>query len=492
MNRSRSRAFALPIFSFFALLALPAATAAAAEPGTIAETNEAVNTLWVTLCAFLVFLMLGGLAALEIGLVRGKNAGSIVAKIVFNAALAAVVFWAVGFAIAFGGGGEGSGSLFGSTGFFLSGFDDPLEAFPAMGASDATIFAKFLFQYAFAAVALGIAMGPLVERVKFTTYIIYGFVFCAFIYPLVAHWVYGGGFLQQWGMQDFAGSAAIHLMAGVAGLSAVLLLGPRRGKYRDGTSRPVPGHSLPLFGLGVLILWFGWFGFNAGSTFGAIGGRFAEVAVVTNMSVACGVIGAALTNWLYERNFDIAMIGNGAIAGAVSITAPSGYVSVWAAIPIGLCGGVIVVKGLRWIDSRLDDPIGAIIAHGVVGLWGTIAVGIFALPRFAEMNGIGVKSGDEFLGGLVYSGSFKQVGVQLLGAAIVVAFTMLSSLAVFAAIKATIGLRVSATDEDDGLDISEHGMYGYPEVFIPPTELADPGMPGATSYLSASALASRH
>ncbi|MBI5309805.1 MAG: ammonium transporter [Actinobacteria bacterium] len=465
---------------------------AADGAGSFAESNSAIDTLWVMICAFLVFLMLGGLAALEIGLVRGKNAGSIVAKIVFNAALAAIAFWTIGFAVAFGGGGDGTGEILGTTGFFLSGFDDPLTAFPAMGASDASIYAKFLFQFAFAAVALGIAMGPLVERVKFTTYIVYGFLFCAVIYPLVAHWVYGGGFLQQWGMEDFAGSAAIHLMAGVAGLAGVLLLGARRGKYRDGHSRPLPGHSLPMFGIGVLILWFGWFGFNAGSTFGALGNRFAEVAVVTNMSVACGVLGAAALNWIYERNFDIAMIGNGAIAGAVSITAPSGYVEVWAAVPIGLIGGMLVVKGLRWIDARLDDPIGAIIAHGAVGLWGTIAVGIFALPRFAEGNGVGVKDGQEFIGGLVYSGSLRQVGVQLAGAAIVATFTFVASLAIFGAIKATIGMRVSATEEDDGLDISDHGMYGYPEVFIPPTELADPGMPGATSYQTAAAIASRH
>lgn len=473
------------------LLAIPGLAQAAAAAGSIAETNVAVDTLWVLLCAFLVFLMLGGLAGLEVGLVRGKNSGSIIAKIVLNAAIAAIAFWATGFALGFGGGGHGSGAIFGSTGFFLSGFDDPLKAFPAMGASDATIYAKFLFQFAFAAVAFAIAMGPLVERVKFTTYIIFGLIFCAVIYPLAAHWVYGGGFLQQWGMEDFAGSTAVHLVAGLAGLAGVLLLGPRRGKYRDGVSRPLPGHSLPMFGIGILILWFGWFGFNAGSTFGAIGGRFAEVAVVTNMSVACGVIGAALVNWHYERNFDIAMIGNGAIAGAVAITAPSGYVEVWAAVPIGLVGGVIVVKGLRWIDSRLDDPIGAIVAHGMVGFWGTIAVGIFALPKFAELNGIGVKSGGDFIGGLVYSGSFKQIGMQLLGAVIVGTFVFLSSLAIFGTIRATIGLRVTAEEEDAGLDISEHGMYGYPEFFIPPTELADPGVPGATSYQTAQALSLR-
>lgn len=487
MFSHRRRAIALPILTLLTLLCLPA-VAGAAEPTGVSQSNSAIDTLWVMICGCLVFLMLGGLAALEIGLVRGKNAGSIVAKIIFNAALAAVVFWAVGFAVAFGGDGD----FFGTTGFFLSGFSDPSSAFPAMAFSDASIFGKFFFQFAFCAVTLGIALGPLVERVKFTTYIIYGTIFCAVLYPVVAHWVYGGGFLQQMGMEDFAGSAAIHLMAGVSGLAGAILLGPRRGKYRNGVSRPLPGHSLPIFGIGVLILWFGWFGFNGGSTLAALGNRFAEVAVVTNMSVACGVMGAALLNWIYERNFDIAMIANGAIAGAVSITAPSGYVQVWAAVPIGFIGGMLVVKGLRWIDARLDDPIGAVIAHGLIGLWGTIAVGIFAFPGFAEGNGVGVKDGGKFIGGLWYSGSFHQVGVQLLGAAIVAAFSFAASMLVFGAIKKTVGIRVTATQEDDGIDISEHGMYGYPEVFIPPTELADPGMPGATSYQTAAAMAARH
>ncbi|MFY9264759.1 MAG: ammonium transporter [Solirubrobacterales bacterium] len=469
-------------------MAFPGAAQAAPTDAQLLETNSAVNTLWVLICALLVFFMQAGFAALEVGLVRGKNAGSIIAKVVFNTAISAVAFWAVGFAIGFGGGGDGSGELFGSTGFFLQGFDDPLAAFPAMGASDASIYAKFLFQWGFAAVVLAIAVGPLVERVKFSTYIVFGLIFTGLIYPLAAHWVYGGGFLQQWGMQDFAGSTAVHLVGAAAGLAGVLLLGPRRGKYRDGKSRPIPGHSLPMFGLGILILWFGWFGFNAGSTFGAIGNRFAEVAVVTNLSVASGVIGAAITNWRYERNYDIAMIGNGAIAGAVAITAPSGYVAIWAAIPIGAIGGMIVTLGLRWIDGKTDDPIGAITAHGMAGVWGTLAAGIFCLPRLAETNAIGARAGGDFLGGLIYSGSFKQLGVQAAGALIVGAFVFVASLAIFEVIKATIGLRVEALEEDDGIDISEHGMYGYPEVFIPPTELADPGIPGATSYQRAQAL----
>lgn len=445
-------------------------TAAAATTDT--ASNAAIDTLWVLICAFLVIFMLAGFAALEVGLVRAKNAGSIVAKVVLGAAVATVAFWATGFAIGFGG----DGAIAGTHGFFLAGFSDPLTAFPAMSGSDASIYAKFLFQYGFAAVVLMIALGPLVERIKFPVYIVFGLLFCGLIYPVAAHWVYGGGFLQSWGMEDFAGSTAVHVVGAVGGLAGLLMLGPRRGKYRDGVSRPMPGHSMPMFGLGILILWFGWFGFNAGSTFQALGVHFAEVAVVTNISVACGVLGATIVNYLGERDFNIAMIGNGAIAGAVAITAPSGYISPWAAVPIGLIGGAIVVLGLNWIDDKVDDPIGAITAHGMVGLWGTIAVGIFALPKFAESAGVGVTSGGEFIGGLVYSGSFKQLGVQLAGVAIVAAFVFVSCLIVFAIIKGTIGLRVTAQEEDDGLDIADHGMYGYPEVFIPPTELADPGL----------------
>ncbi len=462
-----------------ALLVLPG-MAFAAGPADVAATNAAVDTIWVLVSAFMVFFMLAGLAALEVGLVRGKNAGSIVSKLVFVPAIAAIAFWSVGFAVGFGG----DGGLFGNTGFFLSNYGNPITAFPAMGASDAIIESKFLFQYAFAAVVLGIALGPLAERMKFSVYAIFGLIFCGLIYPVAAHWIYGGGWLQQMGMQDFAGSAAVHLVGATAGLAGLLLLGARRGKYRDGVSRPIVGHSMPMFGLGVLILWFGWFGFNGGSTFQALDGRFPAVVLVTQMSVASGVIAATLVNWLKERDFSTSMIGNGAIAGAVAITAPSGYVEVWAAIPIGLIGGTIVVLGLNWIDSKLDDPIGAITAHGMVGLWGTLAVGIFCAPELAGHNAVGVKDGAEFVGGLVYSGSFEQLGVQALGALAVAAFTFAASFAVFAAIRATIGIRVDAGKEDAGLDISEHGVYGYPELFIPVTEQVDSGLPGTASHAS--------
>jgi Amt family ammonium transporter len=473
---SRLGALGLLAWSLGSLLLLP--SSALAQTTTSAASNSAIDTLWVLICAFLVIFMLAGFAALEVGLVRGKNAGSIIAKVILNAAIATVAFWAVGFAIGFGGDGD----LFGTKGFFLANVDNPLTTFPAMAGSDASIYAKFLFQYGFAAVVLAIAVGPLVERVKFGVYILFGLIFCGLIYPVAAHWVYGGGFLQQWGMEDFAGSTAVHVVGATAGLAGVLLLGPRRGKYRDGVSRPMPGHSMPMFGMGILILWFGWFGFNAGSTFQALGVHFAEVAVVTNLSVACGVLGATITNYFTEKDFNIAMIGNGAIAGAVAITAPSGYVEPWAAVPIGLIGGVIVVLGLNWIDHKLDDPIGAITAHGMVGVWGTLAAGLFAVPRFAEQAGVGVKDGQEYVGGLFYGGGLHQFGIQLAGLAIVAAFVFVTSFAVFAAIKYTVGIRVSPREEDEGLDITDHGMYGYPETFIPPSELADPGLPGSMGF----------
>ncbi len=458
-----------------ATLALPSVALAQG-----ADTDVAVDTVWVMLAAFMVFFMLPGLAALEIGLVRGKNAGAIISKLIFVPAIAAVAFWCFGFAFGFGG----DGKLIGDTGFFLGDYGDPLKAFPAMGFSDATIEAKFFFQYAFAAVVLGIALGPIAERAKFVVYVIFGLFFTGLIYPMAAHWVYGGGWLQQMGMQDFAGSTAVHIVGAMAGLAGVLLLGARRGKYRDGISRPIVGHSMPMFGLGVLFLWFGWFGFNGGSTFQALDGRFPEVVLTTHMSVACGVLGAMFVNWLQVRDWSTSMIGNGAIAGAVAITAPSGYVDTWAALPIGFIGGVIVVLGLNWIDSKLDDPIGAITAHGMVGLWGTLAVGIFGTAALAEHNGVGVKDGDTFIGGLIDSGSFEQLGVQALGAVATGLFVLVASLLVFGAIKATIGLRVAEGQEDAGLDISEHGVYGYPELFIPVTEQVDPGLPGTASHAS--------
>jgi ammonium transporter, Amt family len=294
----------------------------------------------------------------------------------------------------------------------------------------------------------------------------------AVIYPLVAHWMWGGGWLATSignGVQDFAGSTVVHLTGATGALAALLLLGPRRGKYGpDGKPRAIPGHNMPLFGLGVLILWLGWFGFNPGSTLGTADNRFAEIVVVTNLAAAAGVIGAASTIYLKQKTLDVGMCGNGAIAALVAITAPSGYVEFWAAPIIGLVAGILVVFCVLAIDKRIDDPVGALSAHGMAGIWGTLSCGLFTSPRLAAFNGIGDP-------GLIYSGSFKQLGVQAVGVGAAFTFVFACSFTVFYAIKKTVGLRVESEMEDAGLDITEHGMYGYPEQFIPEPELVGYG-----------------
>lgn len=451
---------------------------------SISESDQlsvGINSLWVVIAAVLVIFMQAGFAFLEIGFSRGKNAGTIVAKILTNFSIAAIAYWAVGFAFAFG-----PGDIIGNTGFFLRDFGDPLEAFSVMGLSSATVESKWLFQFAFCAVSLAIVWGTTLERIKFGVYIIYSIVFAALIYPIGSHWVFGGGWLQaNLGMQDFAGSTAVHLIGATGGLAAVLLLGPRRGKYVDGKPQAIPGHNMPLFGLACIILLVGWFGFNPGSTLGALDGRFPEVALVTLLGAAGGVLGAAIMSRLVQKTIDIGMVGNGLIAGLVAITAPSGYVEPWAGVPIGLIAGFVVVLGVIAIDKKIDDPVGALSAHGLAGIWGTLSCGFFTHPDLATYNAFGATDAEgKFLGGLLYSGSFEQLGVQALGVVVVFGFVLVSSLIVFAAIKATYGLRVSPAEEDAGLDIVEHGMYGYPEQFIPASELVGSGLPGSPSHAS--------
>jgi ammonium transporter, Amt family len=454
---------------------------AQAVDGKLADT-VAVNTLWVVIAAVLVLFMQAGFAMLEIGFSRAKNAGTGVAKILTNLSIAAVCYWAVGFALAFGSSDVLgiSSSILGSNGFFLQFSGNGASAFPVMGVSDATVEAKWLFQFAFCAVSLAIVWGSTLERIKYGAYVIYAIVFAALIYPIGSHWVFGGGWLQNGdtglmptGMQDFAGSTAVHLIGATGAFAALLLLGPRKGKYgSDGKPRAIPGHSMPLVGLGTLILFVGWFGFNPGSTLGIGDVRMAEVAVVTLLGCAGGIIGAFVATQLKQRTIDIGMIANGAIAGLVAITAPSGYVEAWAGPIIGFVAGLIVVFGVIWIDKRIDDPVGATSAHGLAGIWGTISCGIFTAPRLAEYNAFG-----DLDGGLVYSGQFTQLIAQTVGVLVAFSFVFAMSYLTFAAIKATIGLRVADADEEAGLDIVEHGMYGYPEQFIPQSDMGASPVP---------------
>jgi ammonium transporter, Amt family len=463
--------FAVPAAAV-ASLVLPGAAFGAETP--ILDTPEAsINAMWVIVAACLVMFMQAGFLLLEVGFSRAKNAGAGVAKVLVNFSIASLCYWAVGFALAFGG----LGSIAGDHGFFLnvgSSIEEAGKSIPFVETYSISPAAFMFFQFVFCAVSLAIVWGSTLERIKFSAYVIYAILFSAVIYPVLSHWIFGGGWLQvNVGMQDFAGSTVVHLIGATGAFAALLLLGPRIGKYdAEGKPRAIPGHSMPLVGLGVLILWLGWFGFNPGSTLGAIGGRFAEVVVVTNLAAAAGVVAAVATMHRFTKTIDIGMAGNGAIAGLVAITAPSGYVEYWAAPIIGAVAGVIVVLGVLGIEKLIDDPVGALSAHGLAGIWGTLACGLFTSPRLAALNEVGDP-------GLWYSGSFSQLGAQALGIVVAFACVFGVSYAIFWLLKKTVGLRVSPEEEDAGLDISEHGMYGYPEQFIPQPEYSTGILPGS-------------
>ncbi len=451
-----------------AALALPGVASAESLTETVAAKASELDMVWVAVATVLVFLMQAGFMFLEIGFSRQKNVGTGVAKILVNLAICTIAWWAVGYGIAEGGGND----FFGTSGFFFH-FNQVIgqgeEAFNVAG-SDAMLM---LYGLAFCAVSLAIVWGTTLERIRFSAYVIYAIVFGAVIYPLVAHAVWGGGLLSDIGgkpVMDFAGSSVVHLTGAVGALAALLLLGPRRGKYdANGKPRVIPGHSMPLVGLGVIILWIGWFGFNGGSTFETAGSFFGEVMLNTQLAAAAGVIGASLAVYIKSKTLDVGMAGNGAIAGLVGITAPSGFVEYWAAPIIGFVAGLLVVFAVLAIDKLLDDPVGALSAHGLAGIWGTLSVGIFGSERLiSEGAAPGVWYaifGDASLGS-----SLGQLGVQGLAVLFTFVVVFAISIATFGLIKSTVGLRVSAEEEDAGIDISEHGMYGYPEVFIPQPE----------------------
>src|SRR4051794_32552204 len=407
------------LFGTLAALLVPSTGLAADAAPKVQDVATDLDTTWVIVAGVLVMFMQAGFLFLELGFTRGKNVGTMVAKILTNFSISSIIWWACGFAIAFGG----AGKLVGDSGFFLS-FGTVIHKTSLIGGpADGSTAAFFFFQFVFCAVSLAIVWGSTLERIKFIAYPIYAVVFSAIIYPIVAHWIFGGGWLASSlgdGMQDFAGSTVVHLSGATGALAALLLLGARKGKYGpDGKPRAIPGHNMPLFGLGVLILWLGWFGFNPGSTLGTADGRFAEVVVVTNLAAAAGVLGSTITSRVMQKTLDVGMIGNGAIAALVAITAPSGYVEFWAAPIIGLVAGVLVVVAVIAIDKVLDDPVGALSAHGLAGIWGTLSCGLFTSTRLADYNGIGDP-------GLFYNGSFTQLGVQLVGvcAAFAAVFTL--------------------------------------------------------------------
>ena len=436
----------LLLFTSLALFVLTA-TAFADEP-TAASNAVAIDTVWTLVAAFLVFFMQPGFAMVEVGFTRAKNAANILMKNLMDFCIGSIAFWLIGFGIMFGASALG---LFGTSGFFLS------TANPSTG-EGLWQFAFWMFQAVFAATAATIVSGAMAERTKFPAYLIYSFFVCALIYPIVGHWIWGGGWLATKGFIDFAGSTVVHSVGGWTGLAGAMILGARLGKYnKDKSSNAIPGHNIPLAALGVFILWFGWFGFNAGSTTSGTNLSIATIAVTTNLAAAAAAITAMFTAWKRFGKPDTSMALNGALAGLVGITAPCACVSPLSAIIIGAVAGVLVVLAVEFIDKVLhvDDPVGAISVHGVCGAWGTLSVGLFAQASYGESSGIGA------VNGLFFGGGLSQFMIQLLGVLSVFIWVFGSALLLFYIIKKTVGLRASDEEQLKGLDISEHGMESY-------------------------------
>ena len=424
-----------------------------------AATQAIMDNLWLVIAGAMVFLMQAGFAFVEAGLTRAKNIANIMAKNLADMAIGAVAFFIIGWTIAYGS--SDSNWWGGLNDFFFKDSGDPNVLFDmSAGLSPAT---NFFFQVVFAATAVTIASGAMAERTKFSGYLIFSAAMTAIIYPVVVHWTWGGGLIAQINIgdhvySDFAGSTIVHLTGGVAALVGAAILGPRIGKYGpDGKARAIPGHNIGFAVVGVFILWFGWFGFNAGSELVA-DGLLSFLAMNTLMAAAAGVLGASLIVFLKTGIADVAMAGNGALAGLVSITAPVGTVEPWAALVIGFIGGTIVVLAVLFFDRiHIDDPVGAIAVHGVCGIWGTLSIGLFAKYDDAFLSGGGLTENY----GLFYGGGIEQLLVQALMILIVVTWVGVTSFVVFKAIDMTIGLRVDEEEEVTGLDVAEHGSAGY-------------------------------
>jgi Amt family ammonium transporter len=429
-------------------------TIAFADDPSAAQLNMGLNALWVLIAGVLVLLMQGGFILLEAGSTRMKNAGHVAGKTIFTLGLCSLIFWAVGYGIAFGGDASESLSKFMGLGSF---FFDPSFAAAAGEPYPTSVF--FVFQLAFAAVSLSIAWGGFAERAKLSAYLIFTIIFSAVIYPLIAHWVWGvGGWLAKAGAQDFAGSTVVHLTGAMAAMAATILLKPRIGRFnKDGSANEILGHNQVFTALSVLILWVGWFGFNAGSTVSIGDGFFGYVAFNTQLGAAGGAVAALLISWLINGKADITAMLNGALAGLVAITASCAYVEPWAAVVIGLVAGVLVFFSAKFFEKiKVDDPIFALSVHGAAGVWGTLSNGLFASETLVGRVGIGKP-------GLFNGGGWDQLVVQIESVVVCGAFAFIASFIVLWIVKQVIGFRVTEEQEIIGLDLSEHGNYGYPE-----------------------------
>jgi len=425
-------------------MSVPAWAGEASEPSPIdaakTEVQTNLNIVWTLVAAFLVFFMQAGFAMVETGFTRAKNSVNILMKNLFDFSIGTLAFFFVGFGLMFGQ----SKGFFGTTMFALGGVE------PGSGDWNWTFL---IFQTVFAATAATIVSGAMAERTKFTSYLVYSFFITLFIYPIAGSWAWnslaaqgGSGWLEKLGFHDFAGSTVVHSVGGWLALAGAILLGPRLGKYGpDKKPRAIPGHNIPLASLGVFILWFGWFGFNPGSTTSGVG-LAGYIAVTTNLAAATGAVTALITSWIVVKKPDVSMALNGVLAGLVAITAPCDGVSPIGAVCIGGIGGILVVLSVLFFDYvlKVDDPVGAVSVHGVCGAWGTISWGLFSMSV-----------------GLFYGSGFKALGVQLVGAGAAFVWAFGLGLGMFFLISKTVGLRVTAEEELKGLDIGEHGNEAY-------------------------------
>lgn len=419
-----------------------------------------VDTVWTLVAAFLVMWMQAGFALVETGFTRAKNSVNIIMKNLLDYCFGSLAFWLIGFGLMFSVGN----AYFGHSGMCLE--ETPLELtqpdgslksttnFDAISGAKVPLECKFFFQLVFAATAATIVSGAMAERTKFVSYMLYSIVISALIYPVSGHWIWGGGWLQQMGMWDFAGSTVVHSLGGWMSLVGAFVLGPRLGKYgQDGKPKAIPGHNIPLAALGVFILWLGWFGFNPGSTMGALRYDISHIVCTTNTAGAAGAITALLTSKLIFKKWDGGMALNGVLAGLVAITAPCPWVTIGSSILIGGIAGALVVLSVLFIERmlKIDDPVGAISVHGVCGAWGTLSLGLWS-------TGSG---GTTPLPGLFNGGGTTQLINQAIGVGAIFAWAVAAGLVLFYGLKFTVGLRVSPEEEREGLDFGEHGNEAY-------------------------------
>ncbi len=419
---------------------------------SIEEVAKGVDFSWTLIAAFLVFFMQAGFAFLGAGLIRSKNTVNYMTKSFLDFAIAALSFWAFGFALMWGGSQAASGltdgnAIIGYSGFFLAG-----EA----NADDTAL--NWIFQMVFAGTAATIIAGAIAERTRINAYLAYSFIVGAIIYPIYGHWVWGGGWLSNLdigqGAVDFAGSGVVHAVGGVVALAAAIVVGPRIGKFNeDGSANEIKGHNMPYVVIGTFILFFGWFGFNAGSTLSGTDPRIATIATNTLLAGAAGSVVALYLQMARNGKADLPMACNGALAGLVGITAPCAFVAPWAAVVIGAIAAPVMMGSVSLIERvlKVDDPVGAISVHGTTGLWGLLAVGIFADGSYGDVSGL-------------IAGNVEQILAQLISMVVVVAWAFVTGFLLFWVIDKTIGLRASEKEELEGLDSEEHGVSAYPEM----------------------------